>query len=67
MSQPDETPPTFNLKLHTEIREDAVICQKMSDAERDINLWVMDTRQKGIRDALIQMGWTPPPEPPAPE
>lgn len=33
------------------------------DAEQEIYRWYMDTRDEMIKDALIKLGWTPPPKP----
>ena len=41
------------------------IVQELSaigQSEREISRWVMDTSEKGIREALIALGWTPPNE-----
>jgi len=34
--------------------------QKTPEFEREISTWVMRTREAGIREALIKLGWTPP-------
>ena len=30
------------------------------DVTRTLTQWVMDSREKGVRDALVQLGWIPP-------
>lgn len=30
------------------------------DVTRTLTRWVMDSREKGVHDALVQLGWTPP-------
>jgi len=34
------------------------------DMMRTFTRWVMDSRDKGVHDALVQLGWTPPNVPP---
>jgi hypothetical protein len=36
-----------------------------SGRAQEVTRWVMNTREHAIREALIAMGWTPPPEPSA--
>lgn len=30
------------------------------DVTRTLTRWVMDSREKGVHDSLVQLGWTPP-------
>lgn len=30
------------------------------DVTRTLTRWVMDSRETGVHDALVQLGWTPP-------
>lgn len=32
----------------------------MDDQTRTLSRWVMVSREKGVHDALVQLGWTPP-------
>ena len=46
--------------------KDEVIFQELYSKQNDqmerISQWVCNTREQGTRDALIEMGWTPPNE-----
>jgi len=53
------------LKLTTRFSMDTgVITQDLLGPilEGSLTRWVMETHEAGIREALIQLGWTPPPE-----
>jgi hypothetical protein len=67
----DQVVSTFELK--TEVDTDGKITQclftKSFLGESLLNpemmrftTWIIDTREKGIREALIKLGWTPPSE-----
>lgn len=36
----------------------------MTKKTEEISRWCMDTRERTTREALIKLGWTPPPEKP---
>jgi len=44
--------------------EDGIISQELQSIQEGhverITKWVCDTKEQGIKDALIKMGWTPP-------
>jgi hypothetical protein len=47
--------------LHTEINADQTITQTLVSQQETLARWVCDTLDDSIRQALIEMGWTPPP------
>lgn len=60
--------PTNNkYDLKTFIIQDIIIKQELygtcsiTDKVERLTTWICDTRDKTIKDALIEMGWTPPP------
>ena len=42
--------------------EDGVISQRMEGMFTDMTRMIIKTRDEGVRKALIEMGWTPPPD-----
>ena len=36
------------------------LSNRMGDIENQMTRWIMDTRENGVREALVQLGWTPP-------
>ena len=50
--------------LNTLPHMDGKIVQELQeyngDLTRTLTRWVMDSREKGVHDALVQLGWTPP-------
>lgn len=60
MSEPliDKLKYTFNTKLV----DDRIITQELSFNHKRVMRWAMDTRERGIRQALVALGWTPPDE-----
>ena len=58
----------MEFKLDTTIFEDDSIKQELLTIENDlptrISSWIINTREKAIRKALIDLGWTPPKETP---
>lgn len=61
--------PTDEMKytIKTSSFENGIIEQelyrKTPTCEERVMRWVMDTRETGIRDALVKLGWTPPGKP----
>jgi len=53
---------TLSYKIDTVIDiNDHIILQSLIDDQKNvISRWVLDTREQGIREALIKLGWTPP-------
>ena len=53
---------TLSYKIDTVIDiKDHIILQSLIDDQKNvISRWVLDTREQGIREALIKLGWTPP-------
>jgi len=52
-------------KVETKFNKDMIIQEcgfKDSDLLNNITREVMDLREQGVRDSLIQLGWTPPAE-----
>ena len=49
------------LTLRAHIKGDSVLEQSLEFGGQQMVRWVMDAREKQIQEALIQMGWTPPP------
>ena len=53
-------------KLITTAHPDGIIncelTQEVEDRRNTIMQWVMDTREDQTRQALIELGWTPPDE-----
>jgi hypothetical protein len=51
-------------QLTTAHNSDGVLSQKLVEETRGMQArlmeWVMDTREQGLRDALVKLGWTPP-------
>lgn len=50
----------FELKL-TAVVADEKIHLTLQKTQNEISRWVIDTREQAIREALIRLGWTPPP------
>jgi len=51
-------------ELLTEVTATGLITQSLIKEETEnISRWVCDTREVAIRSALVELGWTPPPEP----
>lgn len=52
-------------KLNTSTKNNIII-QELFKKEENITkrlfTWIINTREKDIRNALIDLGWTPPPE-----
>lgn len=42
--------------------KDAKIDVQLRKATEVLSRWIFDTREQAVRDALIKLGWTPPPE-----
>ena len=53
---------TLSYKVETVINsEERRIIQSLLDDQRKIvSRWIYDTKEKGIKEALIKLGWTPP-------
>ena len=53
---------TLSYKIDTVIDiNDHIILQSLIDDQKNvISRWVLVTREQGIREALIKLGWTPP-------
>lgn len=43
-------------------QETGEIKQSLVTSENAVIVWIMNTREDFIREALIKLGWTPPPE-----
>jgi hypothetical protein len=43
---------------------DGKIELELRKGQEALSKWVVNTREEAVRDALIKLGWTPPPEPP---
>jgi hypothetical protein len=57
---------SIKYQLTTEVAPDGVITQTL-ELEREgimehLSRWVVRAQDEGIRQALIQLGWTPPPD-----
>ena len=53
------------LVLKTSCDNDRIIQElysKQEGVEQRLTQWICDTREKAVRDALIELGWTPPKE-----
>jgi hypothetical protein len=48
------TLPHIDGKITQELQE------YMGEQTRTLSRWVLDSREQGVRDALVQLGWTPP-------
>jgi len=46
--------------IDTNISADGVITQTLSESDKQLAFWVMNTREVQVREALIKLGWTPP-------
>ena len=46
--------------LITEFKEDQILQTLLDSQTNRIMNWVCDLREQGIKDALINLGWTPP-------
>ena len=59
-----EAPCSVGFRLTTLPHIDGKITQELQeyngDMTRTLTRWVMDSREKGVHDALVQLGWTPP-------
>ena len=57
---------TVSFKIKTDIFGNGLITQELYRIENDVitetTRWVVNTREKEIRDALIKLGWIPPKE-----
>lgn len=53
----------FNLGLSTSIDYDSEAITMTARADGVVTRWLYDTREKSLREALVNLGWTPPPEP----
>jgi hypothetical protein len=55
---------SVGLRLTTTPHHDGTITQELDsycgEVTRAMSRWVIDTREQGVRDALMQLGWTPP-------
>jgi hypothetical protein len=55
-------------QLTTQVIMDGRLVQRWdhvsNDQHRTLASWVVDTREQQVREALIQLGWTPPKEEP---
>lgn len=57
---------TINLRSNMTVKDDCVIVDQsiddpMNDLVGRVTRYMIDTREKQIREGLIQLGWTPPP------
>lgn len=53
---------TIDYTLNTTTNpETGTITHKLETKGQAISTWVMNTREQHVRDALISLGWTPPP------
>lgn len=50
----------FCMDVHTDYRNEKLILE-LREATTVLSKWVVDTREKGIREGLVNLGWTPPP------
>lgn len=58
---------TINLRSELSVKDSCVIVAQsiddpMGDLVGRVTLHMIDTREKQIREGLIKLGWTPPPE-----
>ena len=61
--EPDHLTSPFTLKTsHDSCRIIQELYSKQESFEQRLTQWICDTREQGVRDALIDMGWTPPKE-----
>ena len=55
---------SVGLRLTTTPHRNGEITQELDsyagEVTRAMSRWVFDTREQGVRDALVQLGWTPP-------
>lgn len=54
---------TLETKLNGEVIDQVLLLNKEDPVRREVekvSRWLVDTREKGIREALITLGWTPP-------
>jgi len=52
-------------KLDTSIKNDIItqeLFKKEENLKERISTWVLNARERSVRDALIKLGWTPPPD-----
>jgi len=54
----------MEFKLDTEVFKNGIIKQELLTEENDlpqrVGNWVINTREKSVKEALIKLGWTPP-------
>jgi hypothetical protein len=52
---------TYTIKTCIDNIHGSIITQTLTDELNETTMrWIIDTREKAIKDALIQLGWTPP-------
>mgnify|MGYP006891164457 CR=1 FL=1 len=55
----------MNITIDTSINNYTTITQDMytevNDTRERLSRWTLDTSEAGVRAALIELGWTPPP------
>ena len=51
-------------KLYTEASAAGLLTQRLVGEDRkEISKWVCNVREASVASALVELGWTPPPEP----
>ena len=61
-----KSPPFFNWKVETtyDPEEESIIQKITNDYSAKMVKYVMKLRDQQVREALVRLGWTPPPDPP---
>jgi hypothetical protein len=60
--EPQATKPVLDYRLCTRIHDNGDIELALKQATEQVSQWLIKTREQAIRQALIALGWTPPPE-----
>ena len=62
----DTPPPRPDYNISTRFdASNGVITQQVKNHSQELWRWIINTREAQVRDALVALGWTPPPDKPA--